>query len=136
MVHPAALRGNHRRMHNGVQFVKPSALKSYFRQPRTVQSAIGADDLRTKRSHNFGVNRLPRLHQRTAQFIGLDNLGAQRAQSFRNSAFAAAQSAGKANSQHRFAPPPLLSRLIFVARTVLAISMATVSRPTPPGTGV
>jgi hypothetical protein len=28
------------------------------------------------------------------------------------------------------------SRLIFAARTVFAISMAIVSKPTPPGTGV
>ncbi len=81
-------------MHNGVQFVQPPALKGQFSQPRAIQSAIRRDDLRTKRPHNFRINRLPRLHQRPAQLIGLDNLSAQFAQGGGNGALAAAQPAG------------------------------------------
>ncbi len=48
-VHPAALRFNHQRMHDGIQFLE-SARESQLRQSRAVEMAIGVTTSRTKRA--------------------------------------------------------------------------------------
>ena len=66
-----------------------------------------------------------------AQFVGLDEMAAELGQRFAHEALAAREPAGESDFQHERSEPRVPR-----PRTVLTISMAMVSGPTPPGTGV
>jgi hypothetical protein len=77
-------------MHNRIQLIEPPVLKGQFCQPRSVQVAIGLDNPRAEHVNDFGKDALARLHERTAQRIGLNDLSAQHTQILRDGALAAA----------------------------------------------
>ena len=104
LIHPKLLSGNHRRMNDGVQLLQTAVFEGQIGQPRALQAAIGAKNFRAKGAHNPRENRLPRLHQRASQFVGHNDLRAQRGQHGRDCAFAAAQTASESNSKHLIGP--------------------------------
>jgi hypothetical protein len=87
-------------MDDGIQFICTTGLKGQFRQAGTVQAAIRGDYLRTEDADNFVKNGLAWFHECAAQGIGLDDRCAEFAEISGDGAFAAAQAAGKADSQH------------------------------------
>jgi hypothetical protein len=72
--------------------------KSEIGKARAVQPPIGADNLRTETLDDCGKNWLTRLHERAAQGIGFDDLGAERAQHGGDGRFTAAQAARESDS--------------------------------------
>ena len=66
---------------------------------------VGIHNLLAELRHNLLVNFVARLHHFAAQRIGLNNLRAHFAQHPGHSAFAAAQTTGKADAEHGLQPP-------------------------------
>src|SRR5262249_51940451 len=105
-------------------------LESHLGQLRAIQLPIRVRHLGAKDSHDLRVDRLPWLHQRAPQLVGLDHVRTKLAQPRSHGAFAAAKPSGQPHAQHHS------PRLILAALTVFAMSIAIVRGPTPPGTGV
>src|ERR1700723_4768867 len=92
-------------MHYGIQLLHTVAIECQLGQPGAIQPAIGIDHPRAKDADDLGIDTLARLHERAAQLVGFDHLGAQRAQQAGYRAFAAAQAAGEPYAQHGFRAP-------------------------------
>src|SRR6185437_13148101 len=76
------------------------------------------------------VVRFPASRQHgMAELVGMDHQAAPAGERFRDEAFAAGEAPGESDFQH-------LPHRRSAASTVFAMSMAMVSGPTPPGTGV
>src|SRR5581483_9283208 len=139
---PLLLPGDHRRMNQPVQLLHAAVAERKLRQPRTVNRPIGIDDLRTKMSHHVVVHRLAGLHEFVRDHIGLKKMGPQLDEHAAHDALTARYAAGQANAQQgcSYRLPASAGmrepRRIRAALTVLTMSMAIVSGPTPPGTGV
>src|SRR5277367_3280450 len=119
-------------MDDPVQFLRTPTSKRQFGKRASIQASIGANDLRAEALDDAVVDRPPRLHELAPNLIGVDDRNPEVREHAAHRRLAAAQSAGKSNAQHQAGKP----RRILAARTVLDISMAMVSGPTPPGTGV
>ena len=100
-------------------------------KPGTIDRAVGSDDLRPEpAAHRVGSWRARRDHV-ACERVRLDDAHAQAAKSGEHHALPRRDAAGERDAQHqrsRAAPS--------AARTVFDSSIATVSGPTPPGTGV
>src|SRR5579863_4518453 len=96
-------------------------------QPPAIHRSIRVEDAGSKLA-NHGIIRCPaRLQNLVAQFIRADQITAQVRQRAAHEALAAGEPARQSYAEH-------VCRS--ASATVLAISMAIVRGPTPPGTGV
>src|SRR5258708_2927052 len=94
---------------------------------------ICLDDLRTKMLHQFQINRPARTIQLMGQSVCLEHIRSQARKHFRDRGLPTGHAPGESGAQHGDYLNP---RRILHALRVLAISMAMVSGPPPPGTGV
>ena len=83
-----------------------------------------------------GVNRLAGLHHRAAHLVGREDDRSALGEHLRDGGLAAAEVARKPYTQHRATLSAGACATRARAVTVFFISMAMVSAPTPPGTGV
>jgi phosphoglycerate dehydrogenase-like enzyme len=87
-------------MDDAVQLVDASALKSELRELRTVEAAIGRENLVSEFTHNLIEDGLARLHLLASACVGFDDISAKRAQVGGDSRFAATESSGESYSKH------------------------------------
>ena len=118
-------------MHQAVQLRQPvRPFEHLRRQPGPVDRAIRRQHTRPELA-DHGVVRLRARHQHLVpKLIGLDQVAAEVRQRLSHEALAGGQSARQPYAKHAF----LSSRS--AASMVFTMSMAMVSGPTPPGTGV
>ena len=93
-VHPSALRFNHWRMHDGIQFLQSAMAESEIGNACAVELAVRLNNFRPKCADDLVVHFVARLHEFAPQGIGLDDLRAKFTQHGCHSAFAAAQTTG------------------------------------------
>src|SRR6266852_568284 len=141
-------------MDDAVQAFEPGGVGEDDRgELGAVNAAVGGAHLATKLFEDLVVSGLAGLNQAARERVGIEYAAAELAHHCGHGALAAGNPSGEADVQHqrlatfsaavratgRDAPParlvafPLRRR---AALTVLLISMAMVSGPTPPGTGV
>ena len=131
-------------MHDGIQGCQALRIgEDDARQTRTVNVSVRGDNLGTELTAYFIVSGLPGQHRSVGNLIGTDYVATKFAHHGCNRALAAADSTGQADAEHHLleagrtaAMPAVWPRLSRAALIVLLISMAMVSGPTPPGTGV
>ena len=83
--------------------------------------------------HDLRIHGLARLHHCAAYFITAGHKSTQPREAGGNGALAAGHAAGQRDPKHGYGTSP---RRAAAALTVFCISIAIVSAPTPPGTGV
>ena len=128
--------------------VEPRALfrvsKNNCAQFRTIDLAVGIENFLAEFGDDFIVGKLALLQKLVAERIGFEDRTIEIAQNGGHGGFTRCDSAGEADFKHgeKFSRShgrggtvrePRRKR---AARTVLLMSMAMVSGPTPPGTGV
>ena len=112
---------------DGVEVVETAALEGEARERGAVEGAVRREDGGAELFDDGVEDGLARLHELATEIVGRQDVGAVRGEHARDRGFAAAETAGEADA-HRYNP-----RRSLAARTVLAISMAMVRAPTPPG---
>ena len=143
LLHPLLLPANYRRMHNLIQFLNSRRLaaEGKFGQPGAVYAAIRFEDPGSEMPHDLFIDIFAGLHELMRDFVGLDDLRTQGRKHLAHHRLAGSDAARQTDLQHCQACSAANAgrrdpRRIFAAFTVFAISMAMVSGPTPPGTGV
>src|SRR5580704_14355398 len=135
-------------MHDGVQASEALRIgKHDGAEFFPVYQALRREDAGAKFTHHFIVGGPAGLAHLVRDFIGLKHATTELAQHRNHRGLPGGNSSGEADAQHQGLaaaapvllpdvprPPPARRRR--AARTVLLISMAIVSGPTPPGTGV
>src|ERR1035441_1528156 len=128
--HQLVFPANYCRMHQAVQPLQPLRRSEHQRRQRApLDSPLSVQDLAPKFPHHLRVCFSARIERRVSQLIRLNQEATARRQRLAHEGLAASQSPREANLQH-------IPGRRSAAATVLAISMAMVSGPTPPGTGV
>src|SRR4029077_5634641 len=99
--------------------------------------------MRPEFPHNIVVSGLARRDQGVRHFVGVEHVAAEFGHHGSDSAFPTADAARQADAKHQrpeaglaAVAPAVCARLSRAALMVLLMSMAIVSGPTPPGTGV
>lgn len=130
----ACLLGEHGRVDDGVELVdaRVSGVEGEAREGGAVERAVAVEDARAETLDDRSEDGLAGVHERAADFVGGEDVRAVRGEQARDGGFAAAEIAGEANAEHA----GYLPRRRRAALTVFDMSMAMVSAPTPPGTGV
>src|SRR5262249_25410294 len=123
---------DHRRMNDAVELGYPAAIEGQRGQPSAINRAVRAQNLPAKGFHQLLVDRLAGAVELVHNLVGVNHFSAQVREYSGDRGFAAGHAAGQAHAQHRYLRP----RRMVQAFTVLAMSMAIVNGPTPPGTGV
>ena len=132
---------DHRRMHDCIQLFHTSVGEGDASQRAAIQLSIGEHNSFAKVSNDVLVNGVTGLHQFTPDGVRLQHVRSKHSEDLRHGGLSASQAAGETNAQHDgyffscfFSEE--MPRLSFAAVTVFCISIAIVSAPTPPGTGV
>jgi hypothetical protein len=109
LAHPVALGGDDGGVDDGVEVVEAGSPDS-GRKARSASLARSSlpsatDDFGAEFGDDFLVDRLAGLHERAAEFVGLDDFRAQFAQDCGDGALAAAQAAGQSDADHGASAP-------------------------------
>src|SRR5215472_7568165 len=117
-------------MNQRVQARQPLRVLEHQRgQTRPGDGAIGRKDFTAKFAHHPVVGLAAWRHHLAADFVGLNHEATPAGQRFTHECLTGGDAAGQTYFQHR-------PRRRSAEATVFDISMAMVSGPTPPGTGV
>ncbi len=163
-VHPFVLASNNGRVDDAVQFLDTGDAVAFglgiwserdFRQFGAIYGSVRVQNFAAEVPNDFVVHGLARLHQRVGYAISFHQVSAQCDKHISHHRLAGSNSSGEANFHHRLSIRTIhcraentetdyrcdntgtrVPRRIFAAFTVLNISIAMVSGPTPPGTGV
>src|SRR6185437_14758253 len=104
-----------------------------MRERVAVERAVGVEDAGAEALDNLREDRLAGLHHGAAHLVGGENDRTMRREHLGDGGLAAAEFSGETDAQHQARE---MLRRRRAALTVLDISIAMVSAPTPPGTGV
>ncbi len=142
----AVLLGEHGRVHDGVQPRQVVAGSANTMAPSFGRSTrpSGSENVAAKFAHHIIVCGAAGLDHLVRDLVGFEHVAAEFAKHRGHRAFAGGDSAGQADAQHQGLAARRAARVPCerdprrrrAAFTVLLISMAMVSGPTPPGTGV
>ncbi len=139
---PIFLPGNDRGMDDAVQVPNTTASESQLCELAPIDASVGAENPRAEMLHNVFVDLGSRRHQLVSDPICLNNPRPELAKNVSDRAFAASEATGQAYAKQDDpccsgdAEVSAAPRRRRAALMVFAISMAMVSGPTPPGTGV
>src|SRR5512140_782222 len=115
-------------MHNLIQAADATGVaENPRRQLRSIDLTLGVQNVPPELRHERRVCRAAAADRLMPEVIGIQQRRALLAKYGGDGALAARESAGQANKQH------YTFRLSFAAFTVLAINIAIVNGPTPPG---
>jgi|SRR5690242_13828804 len=132
-MNPLLHLGSYRRVNNLVQLLDPSAIKGNLSQLGAVDAGVGIEDRISKMAYDCIVGASARLEQFVSDLVSIENISSSCSKHLSDAGFAAGQPPGETNSQAHGSANP---RRMQAALTVFDMSMAMVSGPTPPGTGV
>lgn len=148
VVHPSILVGNDGGMDNRVEFfdshwsTRPRHAESKLGELWAVDGRVGIQDFTTEVLHHLEIDILAGLQELVRYVIRKNDVNTKAMKHFAYYGFSTGDTAGQANSQHEVVLGYFCNcvtstlRRSLAALRVLAISMAIVNGPTPPGTGV
>lgn len=120
--------GAYVRVHQGVKLFEPlGVVKNLSRQTAPFYGAIRRQDFLAKLENNSVIGFAAGFLHLTTQFVGVNDPASEFRQDSRDECLTAGQSAGEPYAEHACCS---------ASPTVFDISMAIVSGPTPPGTGL
>src|SRR5947209_2620523 len=121
------------RVDDAVQFFNAPPAECNFGQFGAIHAPVRIDDIFAKRSYDVIIDSLAGLHKLASHFIRVHYVCSAGSKHSSDNALAASQPAGEPDGQRHCTARLRRMRAAF---TVFDISMAMVSGPTPPGTGV
>ena len=121
-------------MHKGIKFLDPRMIgvEGEGGESAAIKRTVGGQDLRPEMVKDRREDGLAGPHHRAANLVGAEPMGAHAGEQATDRGFPTREFAGEADPQHPSQP----TRRNRAALTVLAMRVAMVSAPTPPGTGV